>query len=275
MPLSLKTVEPTRGMRWISDALRLFIKRPLGLMAFLGVFLLWLLVAGKVPYLGVVLVLMSIPLLSLGFMIASQSALLDGPVQMRQYIAPLRADPKRRNALLKLCGSYALVFLLMLWLSDRLSDGGLMALSDFMRLGQPNQAQMEALMADEKVSNFVSLSSLLTSLLSVPYWHATALVHWGGQGAGQAVFSSTLALWRNKGAFTVYCLGWMGLSILASTMIVTVVFLLGLPLAALPALAILLAYGALFYVSLLFVFNDSFGGSPVQTDDDPQTQPSL
>lgn len=275
MPLSLKTVEPARGLRWIADALRLFAKRPLALMGFLGLFLLWLLVAGMVPYLGMVAALMSVPLLSLGFMIASQSALLDGPVQLRQYIAPLRVDRQRRSALIKLCGSYALLFLLLLWLSNLLSGGGLVALGEFMRLKEPSQAQMEALMADEKVSNFFSLSSVLTSLLAVPYWHAAALVHWGGQSAGQAVFSSTLALWRNKGAFAVYCLGWLGLSMMATTLIVLAVFALGMPLGALPVLGIMLAYGALFYVSLLFVFNDSFGGSPVQTDDGPHTQPSL
>ena len=38
MPLSLKTVEPARGLRWIADALRLFAKRPLALMGFLGLF---------------------------------------------------------------------------------------------------------------------------------------------------------------------------------------------------------------------------------------------
>jgi hypothetical protein len=163
----------------------------------------------------------------------------------------------------------------MMWLSNLLSGGGLGHFLDFTRLGQPNQAQMEALMADESVGSFFWYFSLTMSALSVPYWHATALVHWGGQTAGQAVFSSTLALWRNKGAFAVYCVGWLGLSLVTSVLASLVIASIGFPLGALPVLGLLLACSALFYVSLLFVFNDSFGGSPVQTDDDPATQPDL
>jgi hypothetical protein len=41
----------------------------------------------------------------------------------------------------------------------------------------------------------------------VPFWHAPGLVHWGSQGVGQALFSSTLAVWRCRGAFVVYLTG--------------------------------------------------------------------
>jgi hypothetical protein len=275
MPLSLKTVEPSRGLRWIADALRLFAKRPLGLMAFFGLFLLWMLLVGIVPYLGMALQLASLPMLSLGFMIASQSALLDGPVQARQYLDPLRTDLPRRSALIKLCVSFAVICMFMLWLANWMSGDGLGHFLEFTRQGEPKQAQMEALLADESVGNFFWYFSLMMSALSVPYWHATALVHWGGQTASHAVFSSTLALWRNKGAFAVYCVGWLGLSLMTSVLSSLVIAALGFPLGALPVLGLLLACSALFYVSLLFIFNDSFGGTPVQTDDDPATQPDL
>ena len=48
----------------------------------------------------------------------------------------------------------------------------------------------------------------LAGALSIPFWHAPALVHWQGQSVGQALFSSTLALWRCKGAFFAYSLAW-------------------------------------------------------------------
>ena len=50
----------------------------------------------------------------------------------------------------------------------------------------------------------------LAALLSVPFWHAPALVWWHGQGLAQSLFSSTLACWRNKGAFTIFGVAWMG-----------------------------------------------------------------
>ena len=74
--------------------------------------------------------------------------------------------------------------------------------------------------------------AVLGSLLAVPFWHAPALVHWGGQGVAQALFSSTLALWRNKAAFVVNMLLWAGL-LMAVTSLVTLVFsLVGLAQAA-------------------------------------------
>jgi hypothetical protein len=63
----------------------------------------------------------------------------------------------------------------------------------------------------------------LMGLLSVPYWHAPALVHWGGQGVAQALFSSTLAL-AQQGAFAFNMLLWGALMGVASA--VSLVFAL-------------------------------------------------
>ena len=64
---------------------------------------------------------------------------------------------------------------------------------------------------------------LLGALLSVPFWHAPALVHWGGQGVAQALFSSTLALWRNKAAFALNGLLWFA-AFMTMSGIVTLLF---------------------------------------------------
>ena len=79
MALQLKPVPAARGMRWIADAFRLFARKPLAFTALFAVFLFGALVVSLVPLLGGLVQMMSLPLLSLGFMIASQSALLDGP----------------------------------------------------------------------------------------------------------------------------------------------------------------------------------------------------
>ena len=55
------------------------------------------------------------------------------------------------------------------------------------------------------------LKILSSTALSVPFWHAPALVHWSGMGIAQALFSSTLAVWRCTGAFVVYSLCWAAL----------------------------------------------------------------
>ena len=78
MALLLKSVEPARGARWVGDAFRLFARRPLAFTSLFVLFLFVALFSALVPLLGGVLQMMLLPLLSLGFMIASQSALTGG-----------------------------------------------------------------------------------------------------------------------------------------------------------------------------------------------------
>jgi hypothetical protein len=111
--------------------------------------------------------------------------------------------------------------------------------------------------------------ALLGTALSVPFWHAPALVLWGGQGVWQALFSSTLSLWRAKGAYLVYGIAWAGASVGLSLAVGLIAGVLGARSAIVllvPALAITLSTA--FYTSLWFSFVDCFG-SPDETDAAP------
>jgi hypothetical protein len=94
-------------------------------------------------------------------------------------------------------------------------------------------------------------------LLSVVFWFAPALVHWGGHGAGKALFFSVLACWRNKGALMLYALTWLALGMVVSLFSTLVGALLG-PVAPMLAVPLLLSYMGAFYASLFFTFIDSF-----------------
>ena len=276
MALSLKTVEAARGARWISDAWRLFLRRPLAFTALFAVFLFGALVVSLVPLLGGLVQMMALPLLSLGFMIASQSALLDGPVHPRHYIEPLLTDATRRRSLLLLCVGYGVAALAILWTADAMSNGAWGRLHLLLPKGPAAQAEIDALLAEPGVASGALLALLLGTALSVPYWHAAALVHWGGHGVAQALFSSAMAVWRCKGAFFVYAMGWLGVMLVFGMLSALVLGLLGMPqLVSVLAVPAGLAFSAVFYVSLLFSFNDSFGGTPVQTDEEALTQPDL
>jgi hypothetical protein len=257
MPLVLKTVTAARGSRWIGDAWRLFARRPLAFTAMSLVFSGAAMLVRLLPSIGAMLPLMAMPLLTLGFMIAGHSALLDGPVHARQFIEPLRGDAGRRHALLKLCVGYGVSMVLAVLLADTLSDH---AWARLQALGtDATAAEIEAVQPQMFLA-FVVFAVLGTGV-SVPFWHAPALVHWGGQGAKQALFSSTLAVWRCKGAFTVYGLAWTGLLLAFSVLSALVLQLLGLQQWA-GALVVpgVMVLSAIFYLSVLFTFNDSFGG---------------
>jgi len=263
MALLLKPVPASRGLRWIIDASRLFLRRPLAFTSLFAVFLGLALLVSLVPLLGGLVQMMALPMLSLGFMVASQAALLDEPVHPRQFIEPLRGDPARRRALLILCVSYGLAALAILLLADVVSNNAWGRLQALLARGEAAQVEIDALLAEPGVSIALLLGATLGSALSVPYWHAPALVHWGGQSVGQALFSSTLAVWRCRGAFFIYMLGWMGVVLVFGVTTALVFGLIGAPqLASFLGVPAGLVFSAVFYISLLFTFNDSFGGAP-------------
>ena len=278
MPLSLKTVEPARGVRWIVDAWRLFLRRPL---AFSGLLAAWftagIVLSSLLPVVGSVIMLMSPPLVSLGFMIAGQSVLLDGPVGLRQLAEPLLTDRTRRQALLVLCGIYAVAVMVATFGAMALADETLTKLAQQQQASQPLSAkELLTLLSSDDMTEASIFFTVVMGVISAPFWHAPALVHWGGQSAAQSLFSSLLAVWRNKLAFAVYFAALtIGGSVAMFGLALLAIKLLPLALVGLLLALAWVSIGAVFYLSVLFTFNDSFGGSPVQTDDDPATQPDL
>ena len=262
MPLVLKRVEPARGATWLRDAFRLFVRRPLPFTMLFIVFMATALAISLLPFIGGLLQMMMPPLLSLGFMIASQSALLGERIHPSQFIEPLRGDPARRRSLLLLCLIYGLSAVGILLLCQAIAGPAGAQLQDLMARGQPSQTEVVALLSDGALQTTLLVGLALGALLTVPFWHAPALVHWGGQGVGQALFSSTLAVWRSKGAFLVYGMTWVGLC-LGFAIVVELLFgLLGTgDLGSLLVLPLGLMLSTVFYVSLLFTFNDSFGSA--------------
>jgi hypothetical protein len=270
MALSLKSVPASHGALWVRDAFKLFARKPLAFTGLFMVFLFVVLLSMLVPVVGGLVQLMLPPLLSLGFMVASLSALHGGTVQPGQYIEPLRTDGKRRRALIALCGIYGLSVALVVWSSNVLSGGQLAQLFELLGSNDPSEAELNRLLADPDVLLGVFLLLGGGTLLSVPYWHAPALVHWGGQGLAQALFSSTLAVWRAKGAFLVYSLVWLALVMGFGILSAVVLGLVGAPkMAVVMAFAAGLLFSTVFYVSLLFTFNDSFGDAQALAADMP------
>ena len=265
MGLRLHPVAPRQGLIWIRQGFALWWRRPL---AFVGLFTFFLfsvlLLMVLVPVLGGPLGMALLPMLSLGFMVAARSAASGGPVHALQLIEGLRhPDRVQRRAQWLLCGAYALGSMAVISLSDWV-DGGLF--EDLQRLIAQTSAdskpspEIDAILADPRLAQGMLVRVGLAGLLSVPFWYAPALVHWGGQGARQAMFTSTLALWRTRGALTVYMLGWLGAMLAAAAVVMGI----GLVTGARSALGLLtmpvgLVLSATFYVSLWFSFADTFG----------------
>jgi hypothetical protein len=262
MSLSIRQAAPMEGVLWMRDAFRLFLKRALPFTAMFVAFLLVALLATLVPLVGSVAMLMSLPLLSLGFMLGSRAARNDLPVHPGLFIEPLRAAPKRRNVLLTLCAVYAVCTVLIMTLSDWIDGGSFERLQRLMAQGEEAKQELDAVLADPRLVWGLFTRFGLAACLSVPFWHAPALVHWQGQGVGQALFSSTLAVWRCKGAFLMYSLAWV-VVIAAFGAAVGLLFALfdARQLAGLIAMPAGLMFSTVFYVSLLSTYEGCFSAA--------------
>lgn len=259
MSLILRQAAPSEGTRWVRDAFRLYLRRPLGFTAMFGGFLVVALLVSIVPLAGAMLLLMSLPLLGLGFMVAARSAQRGGPVHAGHFAEALRDPPLRRNALLLLCVLYAVGTALILQLSDWIDGGTFERLQTMMAEGDASAADVEALLTDPRLSWGLFVRFGLAAALSVPFWQAPALVHWQGQGVGQALFSSTLALWRCKGAFVTYSLAWTGLILLFGVIAALLFGLFGArQMAGVLAMPAALVFSTVFYVSLVFTYDGCF-----------------
>lgn len=265
MKLILKPVQARQGIEWLRQGLALFGRAPLALTGLFGGFLFVALILMFIPVLGGLVVIAALPLLSLVMMMGSAAALRGVPVPPTLLVAPLRADALRRRRLLTLCGAYGAATVLILLLSEQLDGGRLNELQDLLARGvetQEQREQVQRLIEDPDLRTGLLLRFALTGLLSVPFWYAPALVWWGQQGVPQALFSSVVALWRSKWAFLTYLVAWLALmgvggaalgmllqALGAGNLISAVVMPLGLTLSV------------IFYVSLYFMFVQTFGAT--------------
>jgi hypothetical protein len=255
----LATVPARQGSVWARQGLRVFFKRPMVFAALFALFMFAVFVLALLPVVGPLLLLALLPMITLAFMLATQATLAGELPTPAALFRPLRMDRPRRIAMLKLGAVYAVTTFGILALSGMVDGGAFDALMDALPHVQTKPELVNAALADQRLGQGLLLRSVLTSLLSIPFWHAPALVYWGGQGCGQSLFSSTLACWRNKSAFTVYMLTWLSAVVLFATLGSIVFGLLGqLPLFAVAATPFSLMLTTVFYASLYFTFADCF-----------------
>lgn len=258
--MKLLTVSANRGMLWVRSGFRVFFARPLMFSGLFAAFLFGALMLMLVPAVGPLLVLAALPLVSQGFMQATRTVLEGQMPRISVFFDPLRGPRPQALAMVKIGLLYAAASLFIMWLSDWVDGGTFNALQEAMTSKTADTEQLEALLADPRLSAGILLRLSLASALALPFWHAPALVQWVGQAPAQALFSSTIACWRNKAAFTAYALTWAVLILLFGVLANSVFLLLNAPrLVPIAAMAGGLMFSTIFYASLYFTFVDCFG----------------
>nr|WP_297529821.1 BPSS1780 family membrane protein [uncultured Roseateles sp.] len=276
MILHLQTVPPRNGLLWVRHGLKVLRRKPIALIGLFATAMLVSAVLQLVPFLGQLVVMSALPLISLAFMLAAHQVLQSHTPTAAVFLQPLQLTKERRRAQIGLGLLYTGSTILAMLLAHLLDGGALVQAMDQMAAAKGDTKTIEAIAAEGNLLPAIALRAGLLSLLSVPFWHAPALIHWGGQGVLQALFSSTLGVWRNKGAFTLSALVWMGLSAAVVMVIMLLGLLLGLvnllPFLLLPTMMALMTG---FYCSLYFTFIDCFMfGAPNELPDTPPTPPT-
>jgi len=268
MGLRLQTVAARQGWTWVRDGVRLYLRRPVAFSAMLLLFLVATALWSVLPVVGLA-ALASLPLLSLGFMVASRAVLRGGLAHPGQFVEPLLGDGTRRRNLLLLCALYGAGALGVVWWVGWVYGDAMDALRDAMSGQGPSSNEAAQAAADPRLMEGTLAFGLLATALSIPFWHAPALVWWGGQGIWQSLFSSTLGVWRAKAAYLVYSLAWLSASMALSLVVGLLAGSLGSPaLVTWLVPALVLALSSAFYVSLWFSFVDNFGSPDDDTRDD-------
>jgi hypothetical protein len=256
--MRLQLVPARRGLTWVRKGFQIFARQPLGFAALFAACLFVFLLLGLIPFVGTILLLVLPPAGTLLFMIATRLA-TEGKAPIPAAIVELaRAGRPRLVALLKLGIAYAAASFLVFWIAGVLDGGALESFLESLPDAKTTPDTAATHVADPRVQFGILLRLTFAAALSVPFWQAPALVYSGGQGWAKSLFFSSVALWRNKGAFTLYGLGWLGLWLILFAVVSIGFGLFGPQRFTLVATPLTLIFLTVYYASLWFTFADCF-----------------
>ncbi|MFN7695651.1 MAG: BPSS1780 family membrane protein [Burkholderiales bacterium] len=267
MRLILNPVPARQGQRWVAQGWEVFRHSPLSYSALLATYLVAWMVFSLVGVIGSALMLAALPLLSLVFMIAAHNGLQKRPVGLSVWAQPFKLNRQRTQAQIQLALLYLLATVLLMLLAHAVDGGALDQLQDAMAAAgkggeessRAAEAAMQAAISDPAFLWGVAFRLIGATLISIPFWHAPALVHWGGHGPLKALFSSVMGIWTNRAAFVVNGLVWIAVLLAASMVLAILMMLLGVPaIGSALLMPFVLLMSTVFYCGLYFTFVDCF-----------------
>ena len=256
--MKLQLVAPREGAVWVRKAFQVFARQPLGFASLFAACLFVFLLLGLIPFVGTIALLVLPPAGSLLFMIASRRVSEGQPAMPGAIVELVTSGKSRLLSLLKLGLAYAGATFFVFWLAGVLDGGALEAFLQSLADAKTTPQSAAAHVGDPRLQLGLILRLLFAGALSIPFWHAPALVHWGGQGWAKSLFFSSVALWRNKGAFALYGLVWMALWMMLLAIVSIGVGVFGPQRFTLVATPLTLIFSTIFYASLWFTFTGCF-----------------
>ena len=199
--MKLNTVAPKEGYTWIRQGIWLFKQNPLGFLMLVFLYIFAAQLAVIVPVIGVFAVLLLTPSLSVGFMTACSQAILKERIRPMVYLTALQSTPIIRKRILQLGLVYAALILVMSFILSLVVDFELLV----PLLTSDKAITPEAL---RQIYLILFFGAFLYIPIAMLMWFSPVLIAWSDMPVPQALFSSCLACWSNRGAFFLYLSVW-------------------------------------------------------------------
>ena len=262
-PVSIRLRSPpaVAGLLWIRRGFATFWRRPLGFFG-LYLFVVACLIVGVLSPFALLILIVLLPMLSLGFMLATEDVLNDLPLRPSVFWAPLLMTKTARRGLLTIGLVYVATSIAIALLADSIDGGEARRWAEKLMTPRTDGQMPQVPPLSALGAAVLLFKSFGVALVSIPLWHAPALVHWGRQGVAQAMFSSVVAIWRTRAAFAMFALGWITVALGFAMLIILVAAAFGAAAVSLAAFTCLVALTATFYVSIWFGFVDTFEIAP-------------
>ncbi len=208
------------GWMWVRDGWSLFRSQPLAFFSWAMFVSLILMIATITPPIGPIVFIVLMPTATLLSLSAGRHASAGQRILLGTWIEPLR-QPFVFRRLLAMGGLY-IAFCLLLGLAVFMPFSGEVT-EALKNIEQTN----DLLPLMEAVKTPMLIFGIFYVVMAAVFWFAPALVGWHGIRITQALFFSWIACWRNKWAFLVYGLCWLGVFLGIDTLI-SVLVLIGL-----------------------------------------------
>lgn len=202
------------GWLWIKQGFALFRKQPGGLSTlFLG-YMFMMICLSLLPVLGQIIPLMLVPVFSIAFMQACAG------IEQNKRITPMllfSGFHKPAFTPLFALGTLYLATTAAAILFSTLADDGVLAKFLMGRIEPDTQA-----MKDANVSGALLLALLVYIPAAMAFCFAAPLIYWQKMSLGKAMFFSFFAVARALGAFATFALGWFGIVMTVSVIVVLI-----------------------------------------------------
>jgi len=228
------TCPPSAGWDWLMQGLQLFRSKPGEMFLFGNTYLFIILFIGiLIPFIGAAAVAIASPALGFGIMLAGKMGQKGLRVSPSVLFNAFNQDNRKHLQSLLILGAIYTACFAFIRLLAHLVLGA-----------QPTVSIEDLQKADAATSaafmEYMVLYMIFIGITSIPvllaFWFAPVLVVWHNMKPMQALFSSWVAVWRNKSSFLIYGMGWLVLGLGFSSVFVVLFTMLGLPAAFVSAL---------------------------------------